>query len=92
MSKEFTRELFFVIIIPRVNSMDIIYKKDTLYVYIDEAINEELVDTLESRVDHIMGTYNIENLVINAKDRNSLHFHEFETKYNSRHKSKVVIK
>ena len=71
--------------------MDIIYKKDTLYVYLDEKVDQEVVDTLESRVDNIMDTYNIENLVINTRSR-SRHLHEFETKYNSRHQSKVIIK
>lgn len=75
--------------------MDIIYRKDTLYVYLKEEIDEEKIRTLESRVDNIMGTYNIENLVISTNENieeADVHLHEFESKFNSRHRKKVIIK
>jgi hypothetical protein len=72
--------------------MDIIYRKDTLYVYLDESLDSDIVRTMESRVNNIMSTYNIENLVINTNDSPDSHLLDFQTKYNSSHKSKVVIK
>ena len=75
--------------------MDIIYRKDTLYVYLREIPDEDIIKTLESRVDNIMGTYNIENLVISTgeqSDESDVHLHEFESKFNSRHRKKVIIK
>lgn len=71
--------------------MNIIYRKNTLYVYLKEEIDPLLVETLEDRVNNIMGTYDIENLVIKTNGQQSAHFHEFESRYNSRHKSKVII-
>lgn len=84
--------MLFFVIISSGEYMDIIYKKDTLYVYLDERLNEDVMRTLESRVNNIMGTYNIENLVINTKEKSTEHLHEFESKYNSKHRSKVIIK
>ncbi len=75
--------------------MDIIYRKDTLYVYLKEIPDEEIIKTLESRVDNIMVTYNIENLVIatsEQSDESDIHLHEFESKFNRRHRKKVIIK
>lgn len=75
--------------------MDIIYRKDTLYVYLRETPDAEMIKTLESRVDNIMGTYNIENLVIatnEPEEKIDIHLHEFENKFNSRHSKKVIIK
>lgn len=75
--------------------MDIIYRKDTLYVYLKEDIDSEKMRILESRVNNIMGTYNIENLVIATDDVNDdadIHLHEFERNFNRSHRKKVIIK
>lgn len=72
--------------------MDIIYKKDTLYVYLDEEVDEQGMSALEDKVDGIMSTYNIENLVIDTHRTNQAHLRRFESSYNSRHRSRVVIK
>lgn len=72
--------------------MNIIYKGDTLYVFLEENLNRRVVSTLENRVDNIMDAYNIENLVINTKNKLPRHSHRFEEKLNSRYDSKVVIK
>ena len=75
--------------------MDIIYRKDTLYVYLRELPNEKNIETLESIVDNIMGTYNIENLVIATDESNEesdVHLNKFESKFNSRHRKKVIVK
>ena len=72
--------------------MDLVYKKDTLYVYLDEELDEDVVNSLEHRVDSIMGLYDIDNLVINSKDKNIDMFSNFEKRYNKKHKSKMIIK
>lgn len=81
----------FFVIINVVKIMNIIYRKNTLYVYLQEEIDSYLVDTLEDRVNNIMGSYDIENLVIKTNGKHGGHFHEFESRYNSKHKSKVII-
>lgn len=72
--------------------MDIAYNKDTLYVYLDEDLDKEAMDSLETKIDRIMDTYEIERLVVETRKENSEHIHEFEWNYNKRHKNKVVIK
>lgn len=72
--------------------MDIIYKKNTLYVYLDESLNDSTLEILERRVNNILRTYKIDNLVINSEEENDEHLHKFECKYNSTHRSKVIIK
>ena len=81
----------FFAIISVVKNMNIVYRKNTLYVYLYEEIDSNLVDTIENRVNNIMGTYDIENLVIKTNGQYGTHFLEFENRYNSRHKSKVII-
>ena len=72
--------------------MNINYRRDTLYVILEENLNEESVNTVENRVDNIMDTFNIENLVINARKMSPVHFRQFEENFRSRHENKVVIK
>lgn len=72
--------------------MDLVYKKDTLYVYLDEVLDKEVVTQLENRVDSIMSLYDIDNLVINSRDRDIHKFLDFEKRYNQKHKSKMIIK
>lgn len=72
--------------------MDIIYKKDTLYVYLDESLDDARMSALESRIDHIMSTYNIEHLVVKSADERSESLERFENKFNARHHSKMIIK
>ena len=74
-----------------VNSMNIIYRKNTLYVYLQEKVDSDLVNIIEDRVNNIMGSYDIDNLVIKTNGQTGEHFNEFKTRYNSRHKSKVII-
>lgn len=72
--------------------MNLVYKKDTLYVYLDEVIDDDVVNSLEQRVNSIMSSYDIDNLVINSKDKNINKFIDFEKRYNQKHKSKMIIK
>lgn len=72
--------------------MDIEYRKDTLYVHLNENIDKDKIESLETKVDNIMKTYDIGNLVINTRGKGREHLHEFEWKYNSRHRTNVIIK
>ncbi len=72
--------------------MNIIYRKNTLYVYMNENIDKHNLSTMEERINHIMGTYDIDNLVINTYGNDIEGLYEFENRYNSRHKSRVIIK
>ncbi len=68
--------------------MDIEYKKQTLYVYLNEDVD---VERMQNKVENIMDTYEINNLVIHTKGEKK-HLHEFEWNYNTKHKTKVIIK
>jgi hypothetical protein len=72
--------------------MNIIYRKNTLYVYVNEEVNDELIDSMENRVNNILGCYDIDNLVINTGGESRDHFNDFESRYNQNHKYKVIIK
>lgn len=72
--------------------MDLVYKKDTLYVYLDEKLDEEVVNSLEQRVNSIMSAYDIGNLVIDSKDKSLDKLINFEKRYNKKYKSKMIIK
>ena len=72
--------------------MNLVYKKDTLYVYLDEDLNGDVVNSLEQRVNSIMSSYDIDNLVIDSKDKNITKLVDFEKRYNQKHKSKMIIK
>lgn len=56
-----------------------------------DEIDREAVDRMEDRINNIMGSYDIDNLVIRTNGRANEHFHDFESRYNSEHKSKVII-
>ena len=68
------------------------YKKDTLYVYVDEPLTGETIRTMENRVNDIMDRYDIENLVVDSKNKSDIYLHEFEKRHNSKYRSKVIIK
>ncbi len=72
--------------------MDIIYKKGTLYVYLEEGMNARTLRNLETRVEKIMSTYGIDNLVVDTLGENQEYMELFESRFNRRHKSKVIIK
>jgi len=47
---------------------------------------------METRVNDIMDRYDIDNLVIESREKSYKHFHEFEKRHNSKYRSKVIIK
>lgn len=72
--------------------MDIMYKKETLYVYLKGIISKEKIDVMEHKVNDIMDRYKICNLVIESEDKHRTKFYEFEKRHNSKYRSKVIIK
>lgn len=91
MSKAWKRSVLFYII-KMVIIMNIVYKRKTLYVYLKEDIDEALASKIEDRVNDIMGLYSIENLVINVSANGVENLKGFETRFNTSHKNKMVIK
>ncbi len=83
---------FFVIMTIGEQSMDIIYKKGTLYVYLEEDMNARILRNLETRIERIMSAYGIENLVIDTLGENHEYMELFESRFNRRHRTKVIIK
>ena len=65
--------------------MNIIYRKNTLYVYIRENIDDNLISKVEDRVNNIMGIYNIDNLIIRVDGQNITNLKEFGNKYKGIH-------
>ena len=74
------------------DKMNIIYRKNTLYVYLKENLDEALAHKIEDRVNNIMGTYNIDNLVIRTNGQNNSILSDFEIRYNNAHNSRMIIK
>ena len=72
--------------------MNIIYRKNTLYVYLPENIDNPLLNRMEDRINNIMGTYNIDKLEIRTTEDNHSHLRDFESRYNRTHDSSIVIK
>ena len=84
--------IFFVIIRTVIIAMNIIYRKNTLYVYVRENIDAPLVSKMEDRINNIMGTYNIDNLVIRTNGQNIEGLKGFEHRYNMAHSHNLIIK
>jgi len=72
--------------------MNIIYRKNTLYVYLNENIDAPLAHKVEDRINNIMGTYSIDNLVIRTNGQNAGALRDFEFRYNSTHSTRMTIK
>lgn len=72
--------------------MDIIYKKDTLYVYLEEELNFRVLCNLENQIVRIMEDYGINNLVIDTFGENREYMDFFKSRFNRRHNIKVMIK
>lgn len=72
--------------------MDIAYNKDTLYVYLNDEVTEELINEMQEKVEEIMRVYKIEKLIVKAEENERVHLHGFEWDYNLKHRTKVIIK
>ncbi len=71
--------------------MDIIYRKDTLYVYLKQSEEVDFKD-LKRRIKRIMDIYKIDNLVIDTKDGEIEYIHELERRFCFKNKAKVLVK
>ena len=72
--------------------MNIVYKRKTLYVHLEENVDELLASKIEDRVNSIMGLYAIDNLVICPMNGGTEYLRGFESRFNASHKNKMIIK
>lgn len=72
--------------------MNIVYRKNTLYVYLNERIDREVLESMEQKVNNIMRIYDIDNLVIQTCKEDEEYLNNFVSRYNRLHKSNVIVK
>lgn len=74
--------------------MEIFYKKDTLYVDIDDYVDQELVRDVRRKVFSIIDDYDIDNIVLNiiGDNRNSQLLDDFIDEYRSKYGGNMTIK
>ena len=72
--------------------MNIIYRKNTLYVYLKENIDGPLVARVEDRINNIIGSYDIDNLVIKTRGQDISALKGLESRYNANHTSHLTIR
>lgn len=75
--------------------MEMYYLKNKLYVEIDENINRDLINNLQSRLYRIIDDYAINEVVLNIltnEHYNQEIFDDFINDYNSKYKGRLTIK
>lgn len=74
--------------------MEIFYKKDTLYVDIDDYVDQELVRDVRRKVFSIIDDYDIDNIVLNiiGDNKNSQLLDDFIDEYHSKYGGNMTIK
>lgn len=74
--------------------MNMVYDDDTLYITINEKVNEFLYNKLRKRVFTIISDYAIEKIVLNlvADDKNNLLVEEFINEFNKNYTAKITIR
>lgn len=74
--------------------MNIYYNDKTLYVNLDELINNNSLSVLKSRVFGILNDYDIENIVLNliSNSKNNYLLDEFIEEYYKKYHGNLVIK
>ena len=74
--------------------MDIYYNDKTLYVNIEDIINNNFVSKLKSRVFNILNDYDIDNIVLNliTSNKDEYLLDEFIEEYNKKYHGKLTIK
>lgn len=71
--------------------MNIIYRKNTLYVYLKGDENNYVIKKMEKKINNIMDTYKIENVVIKTSEDACNNLKEFKSRFNTEHKTSVII-
>ena len=74
--------------------MNMVYDDDTLYITINEKVNEFLYNKLRKRVFTIISDYAIEKIVLNlvADDKNNILVEEFIKEFNNKYNANILVK
>ena len=73
--------------------MEIYYKKDTLYVNVDENLNNGCMNSIRKRVFSIIDDYDIENIVLNiiGNVEDSKLLDDFISEYKMKYNGNIMI-
>lgn len=74
--------------------MNMVYDDDTLYVTVNDKVNEYLYSRLRKRVFNIVNDYAIEKIVLNlvAGDKNNILVAEFIEEFNKNYTANITVK
>ena len=74
--------------------MNMVYDDDTLYVTVNDKVNEYLYNRLRKRVFNVVNYYAIEKIVLSlvADDKNNLLVAEFIEEFNKNYTASITIK
>ena len=74
--------------------MNMVYDDDTLYVTVNDRVNEYLYSRLRKRVFKIVKDYAIEKIVLNlvADDKNNILVAEFIEEFNKNYTANITVK
>ena len=74
--------------------MNMVYDDDTLYVTVNDKVNEYLYSRLRKRVFNIVNDYAIEKIVLNlvADDKNNILVAEFIEEFNKNYTANITIR
>lgn len=74
--------------------MNMVYDDDTLYVTVNDKVNEYLYSRLRKRVFNIVNDYAIEKIVLNliADDKNNILVAEFIEEFNKNYTANITVK
>ena len=74
--------------------MNMVYDDDTLYVTVNDKVNEYLYSRLRKSVFNIVNDYAIEKIVLNlvADDKNNILVAEFIEEFNKNYTANITVK
>ena len=74
--------------------MNMVYDDDTLYVTVNDKVNEYLYNRLRKRVFNVVNDYAIEKIVLNlvADDKNNILVAEFIEEFNKNYTANITVK
>ena len=74
--------------------MNMVYDDDTLYVTVNDKVNEYLYSRLRKRVFNIVNDYAIEKIVLNlvADDKNNILVAEFIEEFNKNYTANITVR
>ena len=85
--------LLFVILV-LVIELNIFYNDNTLYVNLDEYLDDYVLNKLKKRVFNILEDYDIENIVLNivTSNKNSYLLDDFIREYKKKFRGNLIVK